>query len=202
MFWFSLQLLSETFPILRIIQRDIVINVKTSSRKLSNLNETWVPSTDFRKILKYKISWQSVRCEPSCSLWTTRWTGMTRLGIAFWNFANAPKNAWSHAFVRQMTSRCDDQLNTCLHAGNYNCIFVWKFQGNGMRVNGGGGGGAETSEAWLPGKQNFVRWGLTFSAQWLWFSLRTKMCINSHAASRCQITTVRFAGQSSIVDPQ
>jgi hypothetical protein len=33
-FSFSLQLLSETFLILRRIQRDIVINVKTSSRKV------------------------------------------------------------------------------------------------------------------------------------------------------------------------
>ena len=33
MFWFSLQLLFETFLILRRIQRDIVINLKTSSCK-------------------------------------------------------------------------------------------------------------------------------------------------------------------------
>ena len=33
-FWFSLQLLSKTCPILIIIQRDIVINVKTSSCKV------------------------------------------------------------------------------------------------------------------------------------------------------------------------
>ena len=33
-FWFSLQLLFETFLILRIIQRDIVINVKMSSCKV------------------------------------------------------------------------------------------------------------------------------------------------------------------------
>jgi hypothetical protein len=31
MFWFSLQVLFETIPILRRIQRDIAINVKTSS---------------------------------------------------------------------------------------------------------------------------------------------------------------------------
>ena len=33
-FWFSLQLLFETFLILRINQRDVVINVKTSSGKV------------------------------------------------------------------------------------------------------------------------------------------------------------------------
>jgi hypothetical protein len=33
--WFSLQIISETFIILRRIQRDITINVQTSSRKVS-----------------------------------------------------------------------------------------------------------------------------------------------------------------------
>jgi hypothetical protein len=57
-FWFSLQLLSETFLILRKIQRDTVINVHRS----------WIFSTEFRKILKYQISWKSVPWEPSSSI--------------------------------------------------------------------------------------------------------------------------------------
>jgi hypothetical protein len=32
---------------------------------LSDLNETWIISTDFRKTLKYKISSKSVHLEPS-----------------------------------------------------------------------------------------------------------------------------------------
>ena len=56
-FWFSLQLLFETFLILRRIQRDIVINVKTYSCKvpviITGFNEIWTFSTKFRKNPKY-----------------------------------------------------------------------------------------------------------------------------------------------------
>ena len=52
-FWFSLQLLFEIFPILRRILRDVVINVKMSSYKyplfLSDFNKTWIFSANFRK---------------------------------------------------------------------------------------------------------------------------------------------------------
>jgi hypothetical protein len=102
-FWFYLQLLSETFLFLRRNQRDIIINVHRSSYKvpllLSDLNETWIFLTDFRKIIKCEISWKSILSEPSCCIRTEgrtdRQRDMTKLIVAFRSFAKAPRNwAW------------------------------------------------------------------------------------------------------------
>jgi len=75
-FWFSLQLLSQTFLILRterdMIEMCIGLHVKYPLF-LSDFNETRIFSTDFRKIFKHQIS-KSVRWEPSCSTRTNRWT--------------------------------------------------------------------------------------------------------------------------------
>jgi hypothetical protein len=69
-FLFSLQLLSETFVILKRIQRDIVINVHRIHVKYelfsSDFNITELLWIDFRNILKYNISCKSVEWEPSC----------------------------------------------------------------------------------------------------------------------------------------
>jgi hypothetical protein len=90
--------LSEIFFILRRNEPDIFIHVHRSSRKVRDIlpRFQWhfnFFSTDFRKILKYHISWKSVQWEPSCYTRTERQTDgrtdMTKLIVAFHIFANA-----------------------------------------------------------------------------------------------------------------
>jgi hypothetical protein len=61
---------------------------------LSDFNETWNASIEFRNRLKYQISWTSAQLEPSCAKRTEgrtdRQTDMTKLRVAFHNSANAP----------------------------------------------------------------------------------------------------------------
>jgi hypothetical protein len=73
-FWVSLQLLSETFFILRITERDVIkdkmyihLHVKYPLF-LSYLNETWLFFDRFSKNTS-QISWKSVQWGPSCSMW-------------------------------------------------------------------------------------------------------------------------------------
>jgi len=92
-FWFSLQRLSEIFLVLRRIERHVIKNVYRSSCRvpiiLVRLYETF--SIHFREILKYQISWKSVRWEPRRSMGADGRTNVTKLVVAFRNFANAPK---------------------------------------------------------------------------------------------------------------
>jgi len=58
----------------------------------SDFNETWILLMDFRKILKYQISWKSVQWERSCSFLTDSRRDMMKLIVAFRNFSKAPRN--------------------------------------------------------------------------------------------------------------
>jgi hypothetical protein len=72
-FWFSLQVLSETSLILRRMQLEYFL-------------------TDFRKLLKCQNSWKSVQWEPTSPMWTDGQTRMSRLVDTFRNFSKAPWN--------------------------------------------------------------------------------------------------------------
>jgi hypothetical protein len=49
----------------------------------SDFNYFWIFWMDFWKFFQYKISWKSVRWEPSCSMLMDGQTDMTKLGVTF-----------------------------------------------------------------------------------------------------------------------
>ena len=85
------------------IERDIIINVHRSSCKvpviLTNFNDTWIFSTDFRKMFQYQMSWNFIQWDPSCFIQTGGHTDTTLrkasisllLIDAFRNVVSAPK---------------------------------------------------------------------------------------------------------------
>jgi hypothetical protein len=89
-------ILTETFLILRRIQWDIVVTVHGLYVKyplfLSDFNETWIFSTVYKKIHKYKISWKSAQWEPSSSMRTDKRTDMKKLVVVFRNFLHMHTN--------------------------------------------------------------------------------------------------------------
>jgi hypothetical protein len=96
-FWCSVQLLCEICLIISRNDQYMIKNVYWSSRKvlviLSDCNETWIFVTDFRKILKYLFNENpSSRSRVVPCGRTDRGTDMTKLIVAFRNFANATKS--------------------------------------------------------------------------------------------------------------
>jgi len=92
---FSVQLLSETFLILRkfseILSKFCIGHHVKYPLFVSDFNKTLIFWAYFLKILIFKISWQSVHLEPYFSVRTGRRRDMTKLIFAFHNYANAPK---------------------------------------------------------------------------------------------------------------
>ena len=87
---------------------------------LSDFNETWIFSTDFRKILKYQISRTSAPSEPSCSMRMDRHTGgrtdrerHEKIIVAFRNTANMPKNQ-TNSYEERVLLKGTTKTSKCL----------------------------------------------------------------------------------------
>jgi len=63
---------------------------------LSDFNNTLFFTIGIRKILKYQTSRKSAQLEPSSKQTEDRRTDMTKLRVAFRNFAKAPKKTCSY----------------------------------------------------------------------------------------------------------
>ena len=102
-FWFSLQLLSETFLILRRTERDIIKNLYRSSCKVPVILVLLKWNSNFLdRFSKHSHIWNFKKIRFSGSrifpCWQTdgrnadKWTDLAKLIVAFRNFTNAPKN--------------------------------------------------------------------------------------------------------------
>ena len=108
-FCFSLQTLSEIFLILRRTERDVITQVCRSSCEVSVLNETWIFSTDFGKQphISNFINILSVVAELfRAGGWRGGQTDMTKLIVAFRNFAKALKT------IKYIPLICDRSVTT------------------------------------------------------------------------------------------
>ena len=113
---------------------------------LSDCNETWVISTDFRQIFKYQVLWKSVQWERSYSMGTDGQTDMTALIITFRYFTKAPKMGeacwpWTRVvFVYGVAfdvKCCSDIVTECTgHSRALNFAFahctICRISGNGV----------------------------------------------------------------------
>ena len=128
-FWFSPQLLSETFLIPRRNERDMI---KMSSCKvpliLPDFNEIWIFATDFRETPKYQISWKSVQWEPSCSMRTDRWTDITKLIVYLRSFAKAPKTTFQGSVVYPYFDKCRGEWNYLVVNNEYCRMAILPFK--------------------------------------------------------------------------
>jgi hypothetical protein len=109
MLWFSLQLLSEMFLILRIGRNMIKIYTGFHvqySLFLSDFNETWIIYTDFPEVFRYKTSWESVKWEPRCCGPTD---GHDEVNSCFWRFckrAGKPRHNFSPSSLAGSDWKC------------------------------------------------------------------------------------------------
>jgi len=113
LFLFTPQILSEIFLILRIIQRGVIINVYKSLCKVAfqflDFKEVEFFSTDFLKILKYKISSIGSPVVPCGRMDGLR--GMTKITVAFRNFTKSHKTIKKEVLGKQSIKYCECRKN-------------------------------------------------------------------------------------------
>ena len=109
--WFPLQYLSETYLIVRRIQRPIIISIHMFHVKyplfLSDFKQIWILLKEFWKILIYQISWRSVQWKQTCSMWMggqrgghdMAWIDSSRklLNLKCTHITSTEKMAWPYA---------------------------------------------------------------------------------------------------------
>ena len=105
--------MSETYLILWSIQRDIVINVHTYPLLSSDFNQTWIFSTNFRKILKfhdYPSTGSRVVLRARTGRQNEANSRFTQFNESAWNLTNTKcKWFWRHCgklTTRQYSSSC------------------------------------------------------------------------------------------------
>ena len=99
----SLQILSETFLILRKIQRGIIINVHRSSCDDPGIFVIFSCNLNRQLFKKFSNINAMKICPVGAKLFHAHgWTDMTKLAVAIWNFVYMPKNPQSGQAVTQL----------------------------------------------------------------------------------------------------
>jgi hypothetical protein len=81
---------------------------------LSDLNKTRVLGKDFRKLLRYQVSWKSAQWEPSCSMRTDRqiWRSQYWLLAIFRTSLKTYRAAATYAHIFQFSEICPNKTIT------------------------------------------------------------------------------------------
>jgi hypothetical protein len=98
---------------------------------LSEFNETWIFSTDFRNILIYHVSWKSVPWKPRQAFWTD----LQKLIVAFCNLRTRLIKAQSLQKVTPCTSS-DGWFHVCCvcNSNSGSNFLQWSVTSNGWRI--------------------------------------------------------------------